>query len=131
MATDALIALQASVTKTATFNGSPIILPGGTPRRGLVARVVYSAANNASGSNTIVFSVDICYDGGPTTWNSDFLAPAITLTTTAQSGELFIPFSISPTSVTNGTQIRLTPTFAGAGTTPTITYQGDLMLSRP
>jgi hypothetical protein len=131
MPTDALIALQASVTKTATFNGSPVILPGGTPRRGLVARVIYSNATNVSGSNSIVFSIDVCYDGGPTTWNADFLAPAIALSTTAQSGEIFIPFSISPTSVPNGTQIRLTATFSGAGSTPTITYQGDLQLSRP
>lgn len=127
---DALIALQAQVTKTATFNGAALFLPGGTPRRGLKARVLYSAASNASGSNTVVFSVDVSYDGG-STWNSDFLAPAITLSTTVQSGEIAIPFEVSPTSVANGVNIRLTPTFAGAGTSPTITYAGDIMLGRP
>lgn len=130
MPTDALIALQASVTKTATFSGSAVILPGGTPRRGLNARVLYSAASNASGSNSVAFSVDVSYDGG-STWNSDFLAPAIALSTTVQSGELFIPFSISPTSVANGTQIRGTATFSGAGSTPTITYQMDITPGRP
>ena len=130
MATDALIQLQASVTKTATFNGTALTLAGGTPRRGLNARVIYSAATNASGSNAVVFSVDVSYDGG-STWNSDFLAPAINLSTTAQSGEIHIPFSISPTSVANGTQIRLTATFSGAGSTPTITYQGDIEVGRP
>ncbi len=130
MPTDALLALQASVTKTATFNGAALILPTGTPRRGLKARVIYSAAANASGSNTVVFSIDVSYDGG-STWNSDFLAPPITLSTTAQSGEIAIPFEISPTSVINGTQIRLTATIAGSGTSPTITYQGDIMLGRP
>lgn len=132
MATDALIALQASVTKTATFNGSAVTLAGGTPRRGLVARVIYSAATNASGSNSVTFSVDVSYDAG-STWYSDFseASKVVNLSTTAQTGEFFIPFSISPTSVANGCQVRLTATFAGAGSTPTITYQGDLMLSRP
>lgn len=130
MPTDALIQLQASVTKTATFNGSALTLAGGTPRRGLNARVIYSAATNASGSNSVVFSVDVSYDAG-STWNSDFLAPAIALSTTAQSGEVFIPFSISPTSVANGTQIRLTATFSGAGSTPTITYGGEITIGRP
>lgn len=134
MAVDALIALQASVTKTGTFNGAALILYGGTPRRGLVARVIYSAATNASGANAVAFSVDVCYDGVPTLWNVDFVAPVINLTTTAQVGELFIPFSISPTvvsAVITAPQIRLTATFSGAGSTPTITYQGDLSLTRP
>lgn len=130
MPTDALIALQASVTKTSTFNGSALTLAGGTPRRGLNARVIYSAANNASGSNSVAFSVDVSYDAG-STWNSDFLAPAIALSTTSKSGEIFIPFSISPTSVANGTQIRLTATITGGGSTPTITYQGDITIARP
>lgn len=130
MPTDALIQLQASVTKTATFNGSALTLAGGTPRRGLNARVVYSAASNASGSNTVTFSVDVSYDAG-STWNSDFVAPAISLSTTAKSGEIFIPFSISPTSVANGTQIRLTATIAGGGSTPTVTYGGEITPGRP
>lgn len=131
MPSDANIALQASVTKTATFNGAAFILPGGTPRRGLIARVIYSAATNVSGSNNVVFSIDCCYDGVPTTWYADFLAPTIALSTTAQASEIFIPFSISPTSVVNGTQIRLTCTITGAGSTPTVTYFGDLVASRP
>lgn len=130
MPTDALLALQASVTKVATFNGAALTLAGGTPRRGLNARVLYSAATNASGANSVVFSVDVSYDAG-STWFSDFLAPPVVLSTTAQTGEVFIPFSISPTSVVNGTQIRLTATFSGAGSTPTITYVGDLTISRP
>ena len=130
MATDALIQLQASVTKTSSFNGAALTLAGGTPRRGLNARVIYSAATNASGSNSVVFSLDVSYDAG-STWLSDFLAPAIALSTTAKSGEIFIPFSISPTSVANGCQVRLTATVSGAGSTPSITYQGDITISRP
>ena len=127
---DALIALQASVTKTATFNGAALTLPGGTPRRGLNARVIYSAATNASGSNSVVFQIDVSYDAG-STWNGDFLAPAIALSTTTQTGEIHIPFSVSPTSVANGIQVRLTATFSGAGSTPTITFQGDIEAARP
>ena len=132
MPTDALIALQASVTKTATFSGAALILPAGTPRWPLVARVIYSAAS-ASAADTITFSVDVCYDGVPTTWNSDFLAPPITLplSSAPASGEIDIPFSISPTSEVNGTQIRLTATFSSTAHTDTITYQGDIMLARP
>lgn len=131
MPVDANVALQASVTKTATFNGSALILPGGTPRRGLKARIIYSAATNASGSNSVTFSIDVSYDAGSTWASNLFQAPVINLSTTAQSGEIFIPFDISPTSVVNGTQIRLTATFAGAGSTPTITYKGDLVPTRP
>jgi hypothetical protein len=131
MATDALLALQAATTKTATFNGSALTLPGGTPRRGLKARVIYSAATNASGSNSVTFSLDVSYDGGSTWLSNLFQAPAINLSTTAQAAEVYIPFEISPTSVVNGTQVRLTATFAGAGSTPTITYSGDITLGRP
>lgn len=132
MPSDALIALAASATVTATTNGTALKLPGGTPRRGLVARIVYSAAS-ASAADTITFSVDVCYDGVPTTWYSDFLAPPITLPTSATpgSGELFIPFSISPTSVANGTQVRVTCTFSSTAHTDTITYVADLLLGRP
>lgn len=132
MPTDALIALQALVTKATTFNGAALILPGGTPRRGMVARVIVVGATSTT-TNTAVFSVDVCYDGVPTTWFSDFLAPTLSLTTTAQSTELFIPFSISPTVVSNvitAPQIRLTVTIAGGGTA-SVPYQGDITLTRP
>jgi hypothetical protein len=134
MPVDALIALQTVVTKVATFSGAALILVGGTPRRGLKARVIYSAATNATGANSVTFSLDVCYDGVPTLWNIDFVAPVINLSTTAQSGEIFIPFDISPTIVTGvitAPQVRLTATFGGAGTVPTITYFGDLSLARP
>ncbi len=135
MPTDALIALQASVTKTATFNGAALILPGGTPRRGLWARVIYSAANQASGSGVWTFSVDVCYDGVPTTWRADFLGdPPITLTTTAQAGEIYIPFNVQPTvvaGVITAPQIRLSAILSGTPTTPTITYQSDLTPVKP
>ena len=131
MPVDANVALQALVTKTATFNGASLTLPGGTPRRGLKSRILYSAASNASGSNTAQFSLDVSYDGGSTWISNLFQAQAIALSTTAQQGEVFIPFDISPTSVVNGTKIRLTVTISGAGSNPTRTYQGDIVPTRP
>lgn len=130
MPTDALIQLQASVTRSAngTFNGTALTLPGGTPRRGMNARVIYSAATSTT-TNACQFDVDVSYDGG-STWTSTSYSPSLSLTTTAQSGEVFIPFSISPTSVANGTKIRLTAVVSGAGT-PAITYGGEITGSRP
>ncbi len=134
MPVDALNILQTSVTKTASFSGAALILAGGTPRYGLFCRVIYSAANQASGSGVWTFSVDVCYDGVPTLWLSDFVAPPITLTATAQSGEIFIPFNVMPTivaGVITAPQIRLTATLSGSPVTPTITYQGDLSETKP
>lgn len=126
MATDANLVVQASVTKTATFTGAGVDLTNGTPRRGLKMRVLYSAATNASGSNSVAFQVDTSADNSA--WNSaDFVIHEndVVLSTTAQSGEIFIPFE------TDKRYVRLTATFTGAGSTPTITYQGDIVLVRP
>lgn len=130
MATDALIQLAASTTSTSTAAGAALTLAGGTPRRGLNARFLYSAATNVSGANSAQFGISVSYDGG-STYLLDFLAPAIALSTTAQSGEINIPFSISPTSVANGTKIKANVTITGAGSTPTITWISDLQLARP
>lgn len=126
MATDALTQLQASVTKTATFSGAGVALPGGTPRRGMFARVIYSAAGNASGANAVTFSVDVSPDGG-TTWYQKTVdnEDVVNLAVAAKSGEIFLPIE------TSDGMIRVTATFSGAGTSPTITYFADLVLGRP
>ena len=132
MPTDALVQLQASVTKTSTFSGTALTLPGGTPRRGLKARVIYSAGSSGTATSTAIFSVDVSHDGG-SNFYSEAQSDPITLPTSGSvSGEIFVPFDISPTSVANGTQIKLTCTIApGASATPTITYGGELSLARP
>lgn len=116
---DSNLQLQASVTKTATFSGTGLAIPYGTPRPGLTARVLYSAASNASGSNSVTFSVDYSEDGG-STWNTLASAAPVALSTTAAAGEINIPFT-TPHNV-SAAQVRLTATFSGAGSTPTITY---------
>jgi len=132
MATDALLALQASVTKTSTFSGSALTLAGGTPRRGLKARVIYSAGSSGTATSTAIFSVDVSHDGGSNFYTEAESDPITLPTSGSVSGEIFVPFEISPTSVANGTQIKLTCTIApGASATPTITYQGDITLARP
>lgn len=132
MATDALLALQASVTKTSTFSSAALTLAGGTPRRGLKARVVYSAGSSGTATSTAIFSIDVSHDGG-SNFYTEFETDPITLPTSGSvSGETFIPFEISPTSVVNGTQIKLTCTIApGSSATPTITYVGDITMGRP
>lgn len=132
MPTDALNQLQASVTKTSTFSSAAFTLAAGTPRRGLKARVLYSAGSSGTATSTATFSIDVSHDGG-STFITEAEADPLTLPTSGSiSGELFIPFEISPTSVANGTQIKLTCTIApGSSATPSITYVGDLSLARP
>lgn len=134
MPQDTNLALQASVTKTGTFNGSWVQIPGLTGHVGLYAHVFYSAATNASGSNSVTFSLDVSPDNGTTTYAAEFSAAdqVINLSTTAQSGELAIPFRLGGLKgIRDGSApaIRLTATFAGAGSTPTITYSGDIRVA--
>lgn len=125
MASDALSVLQASATKTASFNSTGFDLIKGTPLHGLVARVYYSAAANASGSNTVVFSIEESSDNATFYAVASAASSTLTLSTTAQSGEVFIPF------ISNKRYCRLVCTIAGAGVSPTVTYVGDLAFSRP
>jgi hypothetical protein len=128
MPTDANSILQASVTKTATFQPSTgLDLQTATPRRGLKARVLYSAASAASGTDTITYTIDASSDNSTFTTIST-AETIITLDTTSaapKSGEIFIPFE------TSLRYVRLSAAFSSSAHTDTITYQGDVMLSRP
>ena len=130
MAQDANLTLQASVTKTGNFNGAWVNLKGLLGGRRAWAHVFYSAATNASGANSVTFSLDVSPDGGTTVYTGAFSASdqVINLSTTAQQGELAIPFNLLDKTLLAGATpaVRLVATFAGAGSTPTITYQGAL-----
>lgn len=124
MATDAKVQLQASVTKTASFNGAGVDIKR-TPRWPLFARIIYSAATNASGSNSVTFSIEHSDDNSTFYRLTDGAAEIVNLSTTAQAAEIFLPI------VTDKRYIRLVATFAGAGSTPTITYGGELSYTKP
>lgn len=121
---DKLSVLQAEVTKTASFNGAGLDLSKGTRLEGMVARVLYSAASNASGSGTVTFSIEHSDDNAVFVALASGAADKITLTTTDQAGEIFIPFQ------TSKRYVRLVCTISG-GTTPTITYEGDVTFTNP
>jgi hypothetical protein len=132
MPTDALIQLQASVTKTSTFSSAALNLPGGTPRRGLKARVIYSAGSSGTATSTAIFSIDVSHDGGSNYYTEAESDPITLPTSGSVSGEIFVPFEVSPTSVANQINIKLTCTIApGSSATPSITYVSDLTVARP
>lgn len=120
---DALPVIQASVTKTATFQSAGVQLLA-TPRRGLAFSVFYSAATNASGSNSVTFSVEQSSDNSTYYALSSAASQVINLSTTAQSGQIDIPFVLGP----GMTYARLVATIAGGGSTPTVTYYAELGL---
>lgn len=117
-------ASTANLTGTGIDTGAGGAIPGaGTPRRGLVARVVVSDAHNASGSNTVDFTMQHSSDntnwatcGGASLGVNDTL----TMSTTVQSREIFIPFE------TPQRYVRLIGTVAGAGTGPSVTLTAYL-----
>jgi hypothetical protein len=87
--------------------------------------VIYSAAANASGSNTVVWSIEESDDNVTYYANKSKAADVVTLSTTAQAGEVFLPFT------TKKRYARLVTTIAGAGASPTVTYQGDIVQAEP
>lgn len=122
---DTLSVLQEAVTKTANFNSAAVDLKEGTPRRGLKARVRYSAAANASGSNTAGWKIQHSDDSSNWYDCAGGAAHDLTLSTTAQSGVFFIPFG------TGKRYVRLVLTVSGAGSSPTVTYGAELGIAAP
>jgi hypothetical protein len=124
---DALSVLQASVVKTATFNSVAINLRnsssttgtnrGGTPLYGLVARVLLTAI---TGTPSVVFKIQHSDDNS--TWVDIASQPDAAFS--ASTGFTHIPFE------TDKPWVRLVQTMTG-GSSPSITYSGDVGLSRP
>lgn len=131
MPTDALIALQPLITKTASFQGAGLQLVAGSTRWPFVARVIYSNASANTTGDTVTFTLDVCKDGTNVNFNTEFQSDPIALPTTATSGEIQIPFSVSPSSVANGVFVRLSVSFSSTAHADTITYIGDFMIARP
>jgi hypothetical protein len=124
MAVDANLALQASVTKTATFNSTGVDLATGTPRRGLKARIIYSAASTSSGSGSLTFRITESSDNSTFTGIYQTTDATVTLSTTAAASEIYIPFETSKRYV----RLELS---AITGTGATVTYFADITTARP
>lgn len=129
MATDANIYLVPEgtpVTDTNSADNTAVnILPGGTPKRGLAARVIYSAASEASGGHLVYWKIRTSATSGGTYVDvATSQKDQITLTTTAASGEIIIPFH------TDGSQpwVRLSSVFSASTNSPTVTYYCDVIL---
>jgi len=123
MPSDALSVLQASTTKTGTFNSAGLNIKG-TPTRGVFARILYSAAATSSGAGSAVFRVTESDDGTNYSGISQPTESSLVLSTTPIAGEIFIPVN------TQKPYIRLElATLTGTGAT--VTYQADIVLSKP
>lgn len=124
MPVDANTAMQALVTKTATFNSTGVDLATGTPRRGLKARVIYKNASTSSGAGSITFRITESTDNSTFTGIYQTTEGTVTLSTTAASGEVYVPFETSKRYV----RLELS---AISGTGATVDYFADISLSRP
>lgn len=126
MPADANLVLQASVTKVDSFTSATVDLKAGGPKgRSLVARIVYSEAYEASGSKTVTFTVE--HSDNDSNWYlvASGAADVLTLSTTHQAGEIFIPFD------TTKRYVRLVMTLSANTNSPTITYQAHIVPARP
>lgn len=125
MPADTNVILQASVTRTSSLNSATVDLKTKTPPRGLVARIIYSAASQVSGSGVFTFTIEESANDSNWFTNATNKECIITLSGTAQAGEIFIPF------VTDKRYCRLACTLSGSPNTPTITYQADIVAAKP
>lgn len=126
MALDAKLVMQASVTKTAAFDSTGVDLATRSPLFGniLWARVIYTATNTSAGAGALTFEVQESSDNSTFVKLTQVSESVITLSTTAQSGEIFIPI------VTSKRYVRLSLTSI-SGTNATTTYKADLVMSKP
>lgn len=122
---DILNVLQASGTITDSANSTGLDIGlGGTLRRQLFARCLYSAAYAGTGGQVITFKIQHSSDNG--TWydHASGALNALTLPTgvgNALSGEFFIPVA------TDLRYIRLVVTFSASTNTPTVTREAHLV----
>jgi hypothetical protein len=113
---DANAVLQASVTKTASFNSAGFDLKTRTPRRGLVAKLLVTAVSGTS--PTLDAKIQHSTDNSTWTDLSVTLQGQITAV-----GEYHIPFN------TDDEYVRLVATIGG--TTPSFTYEAYIETARP
>lgn len=122
---DAKTVLQTLTTKTDDFSGTAVDLTeGGTPRRGLFARVVVTGyRSQATAGSTFRFNIDHSDDN--TTFTSLTFGDTLTGGTASASAVQYIPVN------TDKRYVRLTLDRIVASGTPSITYSADLGISKP
>ncbi len=108
--------LQASVTKTTSFNGAGFDLGAGTPRRGMKASVRVSALTGSD--TTAAFKVQHSSDNASFSDLAFANKPSLTA-----AGETTVSFD------TDKRYVRLVATIAG--TTPSVTYEAWIVPGRP
>ena len=123
MPQDLLLTYQQLTTKSAAFASAAITLPTGTPKNKPASIwIQYSAASVSSGTGSAVFVIQVSEDSG-STFNTIAQLEPIALSSTATSGEAYLPFTHSPGhNPANLPQYRLNLVTL-SGTSPTITYQ--------
>lgn len=122
---DANLALQAAVTKTASFNGTGVDLGVGTPKtRALVAAIHCTSYSGSAGTGTATFSIEESSDNTTFTGLTSPVAKALSFTSTPGSADINIPF------VTDKRYARLVLTVSG-GTSPSIIYSAGISNARP
>lgn len=115
---DALSALQAVTTVTASNTSSAVSLPTGTPRRGFIARVVVTAISGTAAK--AAFKVQHSADN--TTFYDLAMGQNEGSGLTA-AGEDWIHFE------TTNPYVRLVNTVTG--TSPSVTYFGEIGIAKP
>lgn len=128
MATDAKLVGQASVTKIATFNSAGVDFSTRTPFFGVVLwmRVIYSAASTTAGAGAVTFRVTESSDNATFTGIYQPTEASLVLSTTAISGEIYIPIVMSA-----GYRYARLELSAISGTNATVTYFADVVEARP
>lgn len=133
MAVDFLLSLTGGVRKnlvSGTNNETAVDIKGRTTiRKPLWARIRYYAAQNASGSNSVVFKmqqqvVDIT---NTATYVDKSVSNPIDLSTTIKSGVIHVAIvGMGGTRVSGANNIRLSAVMSGAGSGPTIQYIAEI-----
>lgn len=137
---DALLVLQAEVSKDDTFNGTGFDLASVSSQalrsRGpLFAEIEYRDARNEHATQTPTFTFSIDHSDDNSTWTthssgaSDIITTTPNITSGGKWGVVYLPIA------TDKRYVRLTVTKAngggGGGTNPNITYKASIVISMP
>lgn len=122
---DNLSSLQTLVTKSVSFDGAGVDLGKyGTPRTGLVARVLVPSYRSAATAGT-TFRFKIGHSADNTTFTDLVLSDTLTGATAANTKEIALRFE------TDKRYVRLSVEVVSAtGSTNTVAYVGDITLAK-